>query len=254
MRVKALGCYGNQAVGYSTTAFLLDDCALLDGGTITSALTQQELDRVDYILLSHAHLDHIKEIPFLLSSQLGRRDKPIVLASTEYVQLALKTHIFNNEIWPNLTNVPTGKSPILKFQTLKIEEPTEVGPYIITAVEVNHTVPTAGFIIEKPAEYKTIIYSGDTTSTDRLWELGRSRSINGVICELAFPTRLNNKALTTKHLTPPMLKAELEKLRIKNQPVLLYHMRPEFLDEIANEIGLLPYRLIFAKQGNAYEF
>ena len=61
---------------------------------------------VDGILVTHAHLDHISGFVVNTAGPPGARPKKIAgLPSTIH---ALKTHIFNNVIWPNLTDENNG--------------------------------------------------------------------------------------------------------------------------------------------------
>ena len=57
--IRVLGCSGSIAAGSRTTSFLLDDDVLIDAGTGVGDLTLDELARIDHILISHSHLDHV---------------------------------------------------------------------------------------------------------------------------------------------------------------------------------------------------
>ena len=65
MEIRVLGCHGSQLPGYGLTGFLIDATTLLDAGAVTSVLTLEEQVRVDHILITHAHLDHIRELTSL---------------------------------------------------------------------------------------------------------------------------------------------------------------------------------------------
>ncbi len=65
MEIRVLGCHGSQLPGYGLTGFLIDATTLLDAGAVTSVLTLEEQIRVDHILITHAHLDHIRELSSL---------------------------------------------------------------------------------------------------------------------------------------------------------------------------------------------
>ncbi len=75
MKIKVLGSSGSEAPGHNSPAFLLDDFLLLDAGTVSGSLDRDAQCRISHILLTHAHLDHIKGIPSLLdnivAAQLG---------------------------------------------------------------------------------------------------------------------------------------------------------------------------------------
>ncbi|MES2956588.1 MAG: MBL fold metallo-hydrolase, partial [Pseudomonadota bacterium] len=60
--IRVLGCSGSIAAGSRTTSFLLDDDVLIDAGTGVGDLTLDELARIDHILISHSHLDHVLAI------------------------------------------------------------------------------------------------------------------------------------------------------------------------------------------------
>ena len=62
MIVQVLGCSGSIAAGCRTTSFLLDDDVLIDAGTGVGDLPLDALARIEHILISHSHLDHILSI------------------------------------------------------------------------------------------------------------------------------------------------------------------------------------------------
>ena len=68
MKIRVLGCSGAIAAGCRTTAFLLDDDVLIDAGTGVGDLSLDALARIDHILLSHSHLDHVLSIALLADS------------------------------------------------------------------------------------------------------------------------------------------------------------------------------------------
>ena len=68
MIVQVLGCSGSIAAGCRTTSFLLDDDVLVDAGTGVGDMPLDALARVDHILLSHSHLDHVLSIGLLADS------------------------------------------------------------------------------------------------------------------------------------------------------------------------------------------
>ncbi|POS88061.1 hypothetical protein EPUL_000482 [Erysiphe pulchra] len=61
---------------------------------------------VDTYLITHPHLDHISGLVINSSGLTGIQPKKIAGLSSSIC--ALKTHIFNNIIWPNLTNENNG--------------------------------------------------------------------------------------------------------------------------------------------------
>ena len=76
MIVQVLGCSGSIAAGSRTTSFLLDDDVLIDAGTGVGDLPLDELARIEHILISHSHLDHVLSIGLLADSVMRERAAP----------------------------------------------------------------------------------------------------------------------------------------------------------------------------------
>lgn len=59
MKVRVLGCSGAIARHARTTSFLIDESPRVDAGTGVGDLTLDEMARIDHVLLTHSHLDHV---------------------------------------------------------------------------------------------------------------------------------------------------------------------------------------------------
>ena len=65
--------------------------------------------------------------------------------------------------------LPSPEAPFVRMYGLEPEVPLEVEGLRITPVEVNHTVPAYGYLVE---DQKTVaVFGGDSGPTDRIWEL-----------------------------------------------------------------------------------
>ncbi|PJC70824.1 MAG: MBL fold metallo-hydrolase, partial [Zetaproteobacteria bacterium CG_4_8_14_3_um_filter_59_5] len=73
MKIKVLGCYGGQLLGFHLTSFLINDSILLDAGSPTEALDLEDQFAIRHIFISHTHLDHIKDIAFLADNRSLKR-------------------------------------------------------------------------------------------------------------------------------------------------------------------------------------
>ena len=120
MPVRVLGCSGSIAAGSHTTAFLLDDDVLIDAGTGVGTLTLDQLQRIDHILLSHSHLDHVLGVPLLADSVMRRRAgrAPIQVRALPQTLDVLRRHLFNNQLWPDFTRLPQAEAPVLELLPL----------------------------------------------------------------------------------------------------------------------------------------
>jgi len=65
MKLRVLGSAGAEFPDFRPPAFLIDDSLLLDAGTISAVLTEEEQWQIRSIFITHAHLDHIRGIPAL---------------------------------------------------------------------------------------------------------------------------------------------------------------------------------------------
>ena len=97
MKVRVLGCSGAIARDCRTTSFLVDGDVLVDAGTGVGDLTLEEMARIDDVLLTHSHLDHIAAFPLMIDSIASQRTTPVRIHALAGTIQALRTHIFNNQ-------------------------------------------------------------------------------------------------------------------------------------------------------------
>src|SRR5205085_1558767 len=124
-------------------------------------------------------------------------------ASAEVLEV-LEKHIFNWAVYPNFTELKNSYGDVLRYQEFQPEEPFTAAHLNIKAVEVNHKVPSVGFIV---SDSKTkIAISGDTAEMDQFWQvLNAEPSPDVLLIECAFPDELDNIAYSSHHLTPQKL-------------------------------------------------
>ena len=65
MKLRVLGPYGGELPGCFLSGFLLDESVLIDAGTISLVLDQKEQLKIEHVLISHPHLDHIAALPHM---------------------------------------------------------------------------------------------------------------------------------------------------------------------------------------------
>jgi ribonuclease BN (tRNA processing enzyme) len=243
MEIRVLGCYGAQFPGYNTTSFLLNRNLLVDAGTVTSVLTPEEQINIDQILVTHAHLDHIKDIAFLADNLQLQKTHPVGIVTTQGIIDIIRANLFNNVVWPDFSTIPDAKNPVIRFQPIEPGKPYSLNDMKITAVEVNHTVETVAYVIEY--EGCSVIFVGDTGPTEDIWRVANKlKKVNAVFIETSFPNDMKDIAGATGHFTPETLNDELEKLKIQTPDIYLYHLKPQYYDVIVKEIGLLKKRNI----------
>jgi len=240
MEIRVLGCHGSQLPGFGFTGFLIDGRTLMDAGAVTSVLTREEQSRVDHVLISHAHLDHIRELASLADNLCYNRiNHPLTVISPPQVIETLKRHIFNGAIWPDFSILPSAEKPVLKFEPIRTGEKMCVGHLRVTAIPVHHCVETVAYVIEsgQDSSTTTAVFVGDTGPTEEIWRVaGKGENVRAIFVETSLPGEMADVAELTGHLTPAGLAHELEKLGPLNPQIYLYHMKIQYREEIRREI------------------
>jgi ribonuclease BN (tRNA processing enzyme) len=239
MELKVLGCHGGETPRHRTTAFLLDERLSIDAGALTSSLELTDQTRIEAVLVSHAHMDHVRDLATIADNRAQLGAPPLTIAGTKETLLALTTHFFNDKLWPNFAVIPDPDHPTIVFQEIPLEEPTKVLGYTVTAIAVNHTVEAAGFIIDDGKG--AIGFSGDTGPTDRLWQiLNTVPNLRAMLMEVSFPNNEQQLATASGHHTPRTLVEDLKKFKAaKDLATMLYHIKPPFQTEVEKECAKL---------------
>lgn len=224
MKLRILGCSGGIGTDMTTTSLLVDDDILIDGGTGLTELDLDEMKRIRHIFVTHSHLDHIAGIPMLLDSIFDFICEPVVLHARKETLRALKDHIFNWQIWPDFSCLPSKEAPVLRFEEMQPGASVRVGNRSIEMIAVNHAVPAAGYRVQNGVG--SFAFSGDTTSNEGFWAaLNRHDTLDMLIVESAFPDEDHELSRKARHYCPGLLAADLKKLRHLPQ-LYLTHLKP----------------------------
>jgi ribonuclease BN (tRNA processing enzyme) len=238
MLIRVLGCSGAIAAGCRTTAFLLGDDVLVDAGTGVGDLTLAELARVDHILISHSHLDHVLAIGLLADSVIRPREAaqrpPVRVHALPATLAALRTHVFNGVIWPDFTRLPNPEHPVLEFHAVEVGQVLEVGARRVEVLPAAHTVPAVGFAVL--GAQGAWVFTGDTGPNPALWERLASLPVAALVIETAFGDDESALAAISQHLCPAQLQRELARLAAPAD-VYITHIKPGEVDAVMSEIA-----------------
>ncbi len=239
MKIRVLGCHGAQLPNYNTTSFLLGENILIDAGAVTTVLTLKEQLKIDYVFITHAHLDHVRDIAFLADNIFFQhREKPLLIVSTKGILEAIHRHIFNNVIWPDFSKIPNVKTPLIKFQAIVPGKKQTIGDLQISTIDLHHVVETVGYVIE--VKNKAVIFLGDTGPTEKAWQVAqKTKGLKAIFIETSLPDSMKEVAGLTRHLTPLSLQTELKKLKSKKPDIYLYHMKPSYRKAIRKEVAVI---------------
>ena len=115
MKLEALGCAGGEGLDFNATAFLINDTVLVDAGSVVRVTTLEQQRNIRHAIITHTHLDHIKDLGFIVDNTFGQRNEPLKVYSIPPVIAALKQHYFNWVIWPDFTELPTPESAVIEL-------------------------------------------------------------------------------------------------------------------------------------------
>jgi 3',5'-cyclic-nucleotide phosphodiesterase len=237
MQLRVLGCHGGETPKHRTSSFLVGDELAIDAGAITSMLSLDEQERIRSVLVSHPHMDHVRDLATLADNRYQQGGSTLDIVGVPATIDALRKHFFNDIIWPDFTRIDAKDGPTVRFIEVQPNEATDVDGYEVTPIMVNHTVDTSAFIIRQNAT--SIVYGGDTGPTDELWtRINALDDLQALMIEVSFPNDEADLAHSSRHLTPETLASELGKLEQSEElPIWLYHIKPTFEARVLRDLA-----------------
>lgn len=230
---------GTDELQYSTS-YLLNGSIAIDAGSIGFWQSPREQAQVRHVLLTHSHADHIASLPVLVENTLRTSSRPLQVWAGAEVLDCLERDVFNDRVWPRLEVLEGGRGKAVELHEIRSEEPLELEGLTVTPVAVDHSVPAFGFLIAGGGA--SVVVSGDTGPTQRLWELARSRQdLAGVFLEVAFPEEQAELARVSCHLTPRTFEREWQKIG-RDVPLVAVHLKPRYREALLAELEALSIR------------
>lgn len=235
MKIRVLGASGSDIPGQHLTSFLLDRTILFDAGGVTNSLNLKEQRRIKYIFITHAHLDHIRDIPFLADNKVSSRKKlPLTIFSIKEVIDDIKKHLLNHRLWPDFTIIPNAEESIIKLEKINEGVDYTINGFKIKAIPVNHTVPAVGYLVQN--NNKSFFYTGDTGQTQRTWKKLSGIDLDALIIEASFPDKMKEIAKMTGHLTPELLLKDITLLNNPPKKIYITHLKPYYRKQIEKDL------------------
>jgi len=212
----------------------LSPSIVIDAGAILSNMSKEDLLKIKHVVVTHAHFDHVKDLPTLADFMLSYGANSFTIHTTRTIAEQIQNNIFNDLIWPDFTKLPGKGTPTVTFSLFSFGKPFVSEDSEFLPIPVNHVGDSVGFIVRRGGA--SLGYSGDTHRCPAFVDaVNAEKNLRTLCWETSFPNRLNAIAKNSKHLPPHDLEQELA-LVTRNVPVWVFHMKPSMLDEIEKEL------------------
>ncbi|HUS11663.1 MAG TPA: 3',5'-cyclic-nucleotide phosphodiesterase [Pyrinomonadaceae bacterium] len=242
MRVQLLpstfDSQGHATPEQRLTCFLIDECVAVDAGSLALALTAEQRNQVRDIIVTHPHMDHIASLPIFIDDLFETLKSPVRVYATPEVIDLLERDIFNWNVYPRFSELKNDYGPVMEYVPIPTGQEFKVAHLTVTAVGVNHIVPTVGLIVSDGNS--TVAFSSDTAETEEFWELiNREPRVDALLIEASFPNSMAKLAEVSRHFTPASLQQDLRKLTHNGLDILAVHIKPAYRQMIIAELNAL---------------
>lgn len=189
MKLILLGTGGYYANEQRHTACLMlpEIGVVFDAGSGMFRLGEyRTTDQLD-IFLTHAHLDHVLGLTYLLDVLPAGVQKQTVVHGDAAKLEAIRTHLFAESIFP--------VTPAFRFEPLAGDCAVSGGQ--LTHFPLTHPGGSIGYRIDWPD--RSLAYVTDTTATLHAAYIEKIRGVNVLVHEAYFDDTMDNTAELTGH-------------------------------------------------------
>jgi|SRR5690554_2360199 len=231
MTIRVLGCSGGVGGLTGSTCIQVGEHILIDAGSGLNTLSLAQMRAIKHIVLTHAHMDHICSLPTFLANLFDYFSEPIIVHALPETIQVLKECIFNWQVWPDFTQLPSPENPILAFQEITPKQAFTIEGYQFLPFSAVHTVPTAALSITH--NHHHFVFSSDTKYTAQFAaQLNSLGPIDTLMIECSFPDRYADLAEASGHLTPATVQQTLQALETQPKQVWISHLKPSYEEEL----------------------
>jgi cAMP phosphodiesterase len=237
--IQFLGTGGTRTPTQGTTCVRVSKHCVIDAGNLINTFGD-DVFTIEHIFLTHSHLDHIIDIPFLADLFVTQKSIALKIYGLKETLDDLRQFIFNHRIWPNFEEINLIGHTDKTIELIEIvpEESYIIDDVVLTPFKTNHTDGSCGYKIEKDGS--GILFTADTYKCSRVWELlDENPHIHTLVTEVSFPSSFVKLAHDSKHLTPALLNEELKQCKREDFTVCAMHLKALFAPTIIHELTTL---------------
>ena len=230
-----------RAAAQPLTSFVVEGAGAgplaVDAGSLGLVGEPADMGRIEGLVLTHAHIDHVASLPMWVEALLSLDRAPVRVHASAGAIEALRAHLFSGPLFPDFEALREADGrPLMELVAFPEGAPFELAGFRVTAVPVAHPVPTHALLVE--GEEGAVLFGADSGPCGALWEAAAAAPrLRAVVLEASFPERMQAIADGSGHLTPATLAAELERVP-PGVRVLLAHLKPAYRAEITAELSL----------------
>jgi ribonuclease BN (tRNA processing enzyme) len=236
---SAVGACDPQAdsrLQYLTT-LLVNDVVAIDAGSLGLYGSPADQGRIKHVFLTHAHMDHVGSLPIFLENVSDDSAECPTVHAPQAVLDVIHTDVLNDRLFPDFVRLSLDGPPLVRLEPLTPGRPVHVTGLSVTAVEVDHVVPTVAYLVDDSQSAFAIVT--DTAPTDAIWALANQcPRLKAVFLEVTFPEAELWLAKVAKHLTPKLFAGEVRKVR-PGVAVYAIHLKPRCRNELIDELAAL---------------
>ena len=240
MQVRLVGAHQATTRDTGFVSLLIDGQLALDAGSLAARLTLDEQRAIRWVILSHYHYDHVKDLPVICFNSApfgGQFYNPKDVYASATTQDRVLRYLMNGESWPNFVEAPKDR-PAARFHTIEAHQTYQVGDYTIRCVPSVHKVPTLA--IQVTRDGRSVLFSGDAGPGSALnWS---ELDPDHIVTEVTFANAYAESAHNALHYTAELLGADLCVFRERKgylPPITAVHMNPLHEGRIRDELAAL---------------
>ncbi|MDD5717180.1 MAG: MBL fold metallo-hydrolase [Sulfuricurvum sp.] len=237
--IEFLGTSGTRTPTEGTTCVRVSEHCLIDAGNLIAGLGNQ-LFEIEHIFLTHSHLDHIVDIPFVADLFVTQKKSPLKIYGLPETLHDLRQFIFNHRIWPNFAEIDLLEyaAKTIEFIEISLGKSYFIDNITLTPFKTNHTDGSCGYVIRQ--EEHSILFTSDTHRCSKIWELiDTDETIHALVIDVSFPSAYEKLAIDSKHLTPKLLAEDVAACRRKDFNIFPMHLKAQFKSTIHQELTTL---------------
>ena len=179
IELHVVGCYGSRTGNRDYPTYILqgNNLVALDAGSLCR-LGDNEQARVTHALITHAHVDHWRDLQPLAYNNLMPSDSntspKVRVMGTEQVITNIINDGFLGETWVPFHKIPPNGPKPIEFSSIKAEEDLSIDQFVFKAYPIHHPVNgkdgAVGYLITSE-DGTSIFYTGDKghLEEDRFW-------------------------------------------------------------------------------------